>query len=85
MVLLKLFCSTLLSAWGLATTVVEPLAPPSRLVRLAVLRSCLRFCCSSATSLPSLLMDPQARARVHFLRVACCVLAVEEAGHADSL
>ena len=28
---------------------------------------------------------PQARARVHFLRVACYVLAVEEAGHTDSL
>ena len=40
MMLLRLLCSKLLSAVGVATTVVEPLTPPSRLVRLAVRRSC---------------------------------------------
>ena len=64
MILLRLFCSNLVSALGLATTVVEPL--PLRLAWFSPLDG------------------PQARACVHFLRVACCVFAVEEAGHADS-
>ena len=76
MILLRLFCSTLQSALGLATAVVEPLAPPSCLVRLAVRRSRLGFCCSSD--------GPWARARVHILSVACSVWAVEQARQAAS-
>ena len=65
MILLRLFCSTLPSASGLAT-VVDPLDPSSCLVLLEVRRSCLRCRCSSAPT-PSLLMDP-------WLVSMCCVL-----------
>ena len=41
MILLRLLCSKLLSAVGVATTVDEALTPLSRLIRLAVRRSCL--------------------------------------------
>ena len=40
MILLRLFCSIFLSALGLTTTVVEPLALPSCLDRLTVRRTC---------------------------------------------
>ena len=50
-------------------TVVAPLAPQSHLVRLAVRRSCLLFCCSSATRLPSLL-DP----RLALVSISCVLL-----------
>ena len=60
----------LMSALGLATAVVELLAPPSRLVRLVVRRSCLRFRSSSATRLPSLLMDP----RLALVSTSCVLL-----------
>ena len=84
MILLKRFCSILLSALGLTTIVVEPLSLPV-----------LHGSAGGSSELPSVslllclhavpLGGPWARARVHLLSVACGVLAVEQAGHAGSL